>query len=207
MLLRLTRGRRSRGAEARDRDPEGLRVGDAEDAGLATCVRAVQEVPADEGIHDSAPDEVHVVRAGGLLVEHEQITQGGIANAYRRGQAAAGQGRAGHWRHPERPALGGQQAEQLLQAGVPLIPVARVAGARGLGLGAEPGIQQDHGLPGCLSKILVSSTASAPWTAAAASLSHTAIMRRYTELWRDNPDTGPGAVSALTTPTASRPAR
>jgi hypothetical protein len=44
--------RGSGGAEARDRDPEGLRVGDAEDAGLAACVLAVQEVPAYQGTRE-----------------------------------------------------------------------------------------------------------------------------------------------------------
>ena len=82
--------------------------------------------------------------------------------------------------------------------------------------------------PAVAAKILVSSAASAPWTAAAASLSHTAIIRRYTEFWRDDPDTRPGSGSvppagpatpapwpdpavvplaaAFTTPTAGRPA-
>ena len=95
--------------------------------------------------------------------------------------------------------------------------------------GRSPGSSRITVFPAVAAKILVSSTASAPWTAAAASLSHTAIVRRYTEFWRDNPDTRPGSGSvplagpgaqapwsdpalvplavALTTPAAGRPAR
>jgi hypothetical protein len=123
----------SRNADPGDRDPEGLAVPDAEDAGLAAGVLAVQEVPADQGIHDRAPvaqselqaglrpgqregeqgrgvaghDEVHVVRAGGRLVKDQQITQDGVTDDDRGGQAAAGERGTGHRWYPKRPALGG----------------------------------------------------------------------------------------------------
>ena len=58
--------------------------------------------------------------------------------------------------------------------------------------------------PAVAAKILVSSVASAPCTAAPATLSHTAIMRRYTEFCRDNPEIMPGSGSGSAAGPAAR---